>query len=176
MKNLLIVVDMQNDFVDGSLGSERGTQIVPAVCREIRSVSYDTIVATLDTHYENYLETLEGKNLPVVHCVKDSEGWQINKDVQQALDEVGCQKYFIKETFGSLQLADWVRENSEELESVTLIGLCTDICVMSNALLIRAALPNLPIYIVEDACWATSQQTQDASIAVLESNQIYRRD
>ena len=136
MKKILIVVDMQNDFIDGALGTKEAQAIVDNVVAKMGEYTKDRIYVTRDTHQENYLETQEGCNLPVVHCIKNSEGWQIDSRVQQAMGEVTV---IDKPTFGSCLLADHVAKlaEKEELE-ITLCGLCTDICVVSNALLLKA--------------------------------------
>ena len=128
MKNVLVVVDMQKDFIDGALGTKEAEAVVDKVAETIRSFEGD-IVFTRDTHFENYLETQEGRNLPVVHCIKDTEGWQIDRKLA-ALCPNGM-KIFDKVTFGSVALAEYLKAD-KELECVTLAGLCTDICVISN--------------------------------------------
>ena len=149
MKKILVVVDMQNDFIDGALGTAEAVAIVPKVAEKIKNFD-GTVLYTRDTHEENYMETQEGKNLPVPHCIRDTEGWQIRTELQQAGAEV-----VDKPTFGSRALAEKLVEmNREEaIESITLIGLCTDICVISNAFVIKAFLPETPI-IVDAACCA----------------------
>ena len=149
MKKILVVVDMQNDFIDGALGTAEAVAIVPKVAEKIKNFD-GTVLYTRDTHEENYMETQEGKNLPVPHCIRDTEGWQIRAELQQAGAEV-----VDKPTFGSRALAEKLVEmNREEaIESITLIGLCTDICVISNAFVIKAFLPETPI-IVDAACCA----------------------
>ena len=169
MKNVLIAIDLQNDFIDMSLGTPEAVSIVDRAVSEIGKECYDTVIATMDTHPENYLETFEGKNLPVEHCIKGTQGWQINAAVKKALDERNA-LVIEKPTFGSLVLEELMR--TEKPESVTLIGLCTDICVLSNALLIRAALPDTPIRVAADACAATSPAKHTAALAVMASCQI----
>ena len=150
MQDILIVVDMQNDFIDGSLGTAEAIAIVPNVAEKIRRFP-GKVLFTRDTHAENYLETQEGRNLPVVHCVKGSAGWQI-RDELAALCET---EPIDKPTFGSAQLGEVLLglNTLEPISSVTLIGLCTDICVISNALLVKAFLPEVPV-IVDAACCA----------------------
>lgn len=148
MKKLLVVVDMQNDFINGSLGSKEAAEIVPAVIDKIRGYQErgDEVVFTLDTHSEGYFNTLEGKNLPVEHCRKGTVGWELQK-------ELSCfaGKRFEKAAFGSMDCAAYAAQS--EYESVELVGLCTDICVISNAVIIKAALPETPV-IVDSACCA----------------------
>ena len=140
MKHFLIVVDMQKDFVDGALGTPEAQAIVPAVAEKIRSFSGE-IFATLDTHGEDYLSTKEGQALPVPHCIKGTPGWEPNPQVAAALEEKGYTPVE-KPTFGSLVLPELLRKSAgEEPFDLELIGLCTDICVVSNALLLKANFP-----------------------------------
>ena len=143
-KNVLVVVDMQKDFIDGALGTKEAVEIVDNVAEMIKGFDGE-VVFTRDTHFDNYLETQEGKKLPVPHCIKGSEGWEIDKKLE-ALRLEGM-KVFDKLTFGSMELADYLK-SLPALESVTLIGLCTDICVISNALLIKSALTEVKISVV----------------------------
>ena len=150
MQEILIVVDMQNDFIDGSLGTAEAVRIVPRVAEKIRSFP-GTVLFTRDTHGPDYLSSQEGQRLPVVHCVKGTEGWQIRPELQAL-----CQSAPIdKPTFGSVVLGEKLLEldREEKIASVTLVGLCTDICVISNALLVKAFLPEVPVT-VDAACCA----------------------
>lgn len=156
---VLVVVDMQNDFIDGALGSKEAQAIVPKVCEKIRS--FDGIfMVTYDTHGTDYLDTQEGKNLPVEHCIKGSLGWQLDATVVETInDKMLSGEYemyeFEKQTFGSTDLVEeltWLAAH-EHIEEVVLIGLCTDICVISNAMLIKASLPETKIT-VDAACCA----------------------
>lgn len=141
MKHILIVVDMQNDFIDGALGTKEAVAIVPKVEDKIRNFDGE-VFFTRDTHETWYLETQEGKNLPVPHCIRGTEGWQIRKE----LDALRKTEPIDKETFGSTDLAAdlLALHEDEEIGSITLVGLCTDICVISNALLLKATLPEVP--------------------------------
>lgn len=147
----LIVVDMQKDFVDGALGSPEAVAIVPRVAEKLRGFS-GKVIFTRDTHEPNYLSTQEGKNLPIKHCIRDTEGWQVVKELSEFSRQA---LIFDKPTFGSKALAEFLlKENSaQSLDSVTLVGLCTDICVISNAMLIKAFLPEVTVF-VEAACCA----------------------
>lgn len=160
MKNYLIVVDMQNDFIDGSLGTGEAVEIVGRVADKIRDFDGE-VIFTRDTHSEEYLATQEGKKLPVVHCVKGTPGWMI----REGLESIRPCTVIDKPTFGSTELGVLLaqRDLEEKIGSVTLIGLCTDICVISNALLIKAFLPETPV-IVDAACCAgvTPQSHQEA--------------
>ena len=151
MRKLLIVVDMQTDFVDGALGTPEAVAIVPAVRQRILAAKQngEEVIFTRDTHEENYMETQEGKNLPVPHCIRGTAGWQIIPELQDLTE--GCM-ILDKPTFGSVELCRMLT-GREDMERITLIGLCTDICVISNALLCKAALPEVPVA-VEPACCA----------------------
>lgn len=166
MKSLLVVVDMQNDFIFGALGTKEARAILPAVKEEISSAKAAgvEIVFTRDTHGENYLVTQEGKNLPVPHCVKGTEGWRIAEGLY------GGERVFDKPVFGSEELAEFVKENA--FDEVTLVGVCTDICVVSNALLIKAKCPEVKVRLVEKACAGVTPQTHSAAIVTMRSCQV----
>ena len=151
MRKMLIVVDMQNDFIDGALGTKEAVGILPCVVAKIEEYKArgGVILATLDTHGDNYMDTSEGKNLPVPHCIRGTAGWQIIPELQDLTE--GCM-VLDKPTFGSVELCRMLT-GREDMERITLIGLCTDICVISNALLCKAALPEVPVA-VEPACCA----------------------
>lgn len=169
MKNILIVVDMQNDFIDGALGTKEAVAIVPKVEEKIRNFDGE-VFFTRDTHETYYLETQEGKNLPVKHCIRDTEGWQIRKelDVLRKTDPVD------KETFGSTDLAGELNmiDEDEGIGSITLVGLCTDICVISNALLIKASLPEVPICVDATCCAGVTPESHENALKVMEACQI----
>lgn len=171
LKKLLIVIDMQNDFVDGSLGTEEARVIVPAVVSKINGFDGD-IFATYDTHYENYLETAEGKKLPVSHCIKGTHGWNLNSDVQTVLDKKGY-RAIEKNTFGSIDLPKIISENYDvSCLEIELIGLCTDICVVSNALILKASFPETKITVDADCCAGVTSETHKASLATMKCCQI----
>ncbi len=169
MKKVLAVIDMQNDFIDGSLGTKEAELIVQNVCDLIRSESWDRVFATMDTHGTDYLESFEGKHLPVSHCIRDTEGWQINEEVMKALKEKDA-VIVEKPTFGSLRLPDLIK--AEEPDEITICGLCTDICVISNALMLRAALPDTVIKADAKACAGTAAEAHEAALTVMKSCQI----
>lgn len=173
MSKILISVDMQNDFVDAALGTKEAVAIVPAVCEEIKK-DYDLVIATRDTHHEDYLETNEGKHLPVVHCVQDSEGWMLNKEVEKALSERASVRILDKPTFGSEELVRILKEydETETIESITLIGLCTDICVVTNALLVKTAFPEIPVMVKKDCCAGVTPETHEAALKTMQMCQI----
>ena len=149
MQKVLVVVDLQNDFIDGALGTKEAVAIVPKVEEKIKN--FDGVVLfTRDTHETYYLDTQEGKKLPVPHCIRDTEGWQIRSE----LDALRKTEPIDKETFGSTDLAGELVEMNidDEIESITFVGLCTDICVISNALLTKASLPEVPIIVDAKCC------------------------
>ncbi|WMI80188.1 cysteine hydrolase family protein [Anaerotignum sp. MB30-C6] len=165
MKKVLIVIDMQKDFIDGSLGTKEAEEIVDCVLNKISQYPKENIIATRDTHEENYLETQEGEKLPVVHCVRGTEGWQLDKRIAQALEVVPV---IDKPTFGSVELVEllyneWVKE---ELE-VELVGLCTDICVVSNAILLKARMPEMKISVDSACCAGVTPETHKAALTTL---------
>lgn len=159
---LLVVVDMQNDFVDGSLGSEDAQAIVGKVCEKIDNWD-GRVCFTFDTHYEDYLESLEGKHIPVEHCINETDGWNLNGEIAKRLNENSFKVY--KDSFGSLDLIYLVREL--EIDNIQLVGLCTDICVISNALLLRAAVPDTDIAVDASCCAGTSKENHRAALTVM---------
>ncbi len=150
MRNVLIVIDMQNDFIDGALGTKEAVAIVPKVKEKIEGFD-GPVLFTRDTHETCYMETQEGRNLPVPHCIRGTEGWRIRPE----LDALRKTEAIDKVTFGSSELPQLLlaMNEEEEIGSITLIGLCTDICVISNAMVIKAFLPEVPI-LVDAACCA----------------------
>ena len=171
MKRFLVVVDMQKDFVDGSLGSKEACAIVPAAAERIRSFDGE-IFATFDTHFKNYMETAEGRKLPVPHCIKGTDGWALNAEIAKALDEKGFTPVE-KNTFGSVKLPKLIKNaaDGEDFE-IELIGLCTDICVISNALLLKANFPEVPIAVAENCCAGVTVEKHNAAIETMKSCQI----
>ncbi len=172
MKKILVVIDMQNDFIDAALGTKEAVAIVPAVVEKIRSYQNDTVFATLDTHPENYMETSEGRHLPVPHCIKGTPGWEINPDVKAALDEANAE-YIEKPTFGSVDLAAKIKAIADkEPVEIEVIGLCTDICVVSNALLLKATLPETKISVDPACCAGVTPASHEAALATMRMCQI----
>lgn len=171
MKKILVVVDMQKDFVDGALGTAEAVQIVGNVVKKINSFDGEIIV-TYDTHFENYLNTSEGEKLPVEHCIKGTAGWNLDFEVQSALEN---RKYrpVEKLTFGSVELPAIVGEITKGEEfSVELIGLCTDICVVSNALLLKANFPENRISVDSSCCAGVTPETHEAALTTMKMCQI----
>ena len=170
MRKILIVIDMQNDFIDGALGTGEAVAIVGAVKEKIRSYPSGDVMATMDTHGENYLETQEGRMLPVVHCIRGTEGWKIRADVAALL---GDARIFKKPSFGSMRLAEVLKKLSREEEiELELIGLCTDICVVSNALLLKAAMPEVRISVDASCCAGVTPEKHRAALETMRSCQI----
>ena len=170
MRKLLIVIDMQNDFIDGALGSKEAVSIVDAVKKKIRSYPPGDVIATMDTHTGHYMETQEGRYLPVPHCIQGSDGWQIRPDIAALLTDA---RIYEKPTFGSMKLASDLKELSDQSEiQLELIGLCTDICVVSNALLLKAMMPEVPIYVDASCCAGVTQEKHLAALETMRSCQI----
>lgn len=165
---ILVVIDMQNDFIDGALGTEEAVSIVPLVQEKIRRYKEDagTVVFTRDTHGEDYLSTQEGKKLPVVHCIKNTHGWEISKK----LSSDGC-LIFDKPTFGSIKLAHYL-SSLDGVTEIELAGLCTDICVISNAMLIKAALPEIHVKVDSSCCAGVTPQSHKNALEAMKMCQI----
>ncbi len=165
--SLLIVVDMQEDFVYGSLGTEEARAIVQTLRDKVASHTGE-LWFTLDTHHEDYLQSAEGKSLPVEHCIKGTEGHALIEELKQFASRG---RFFEKPTFGSVEMAKALSERAD-ITSVTLVGVCTDICVISNALLIKAFRPELSITVDSTCCAGTTAENHDASLVALKSCQI----
>ena len=171
MEKVLIVVDMQKDFADGALGTKEAAAIVDNVVSKIREFE-GRIFATLDTHYLDYLETSEGRKLPVPHCIRGTDGWEINAKVLQVLAEKGY-KPIEKNTFGSTALVEEIRAIAEEKEvSIEIVGLCTDICVVSNALLLKAFFPEMSIEVDAGCCAGVTPESHLAALETMKMCQI----
>lgn len=167
-KNILVVVDMQNDFIDGALGTGEAVAIVDNVAEYIASFDGE-VIFTRDTHFENYMDTQEGRKLPVPHCIKGTDGWQIREKLNKFVKP--DTKVFDKLTFGSVELGEYVR-GMEDLESATLIGLCTDICVISNAMIIKANKPEIEVNVVEKCCAGVTVASHNNSLEAMKMCQI----
>ena len=168
--NILIVVDMQNDFISGALGTNEAKLIVNGVKEKLQNFE-GLIFFTRDTHFEDYMETQEGKKLPVPHCIKGTWGWEICDELKDLSENT---EICDKPTFGSVELMESIKEfaNEEELESITLMGLCTDICVISNALLIKAYLPELKIVVNSACCAGTTPENHENALKAMKQCQI----
>ena len=169
MQDILIVVDMQNDFIDGALGTREAQAIVDKVKEKILDFK-GPVIFTRDTHGENYMETQEGRNLPVPHCIKGTDGWQIRPE----LDALRETQPVDKPGFGSVELGQMLLEmNAEEaIGSVTLIGLCTDVCVISNALIIKAFLPEVPVKVDAACCAGISPESHGNALSAMAMCQV----
>lgn len=169
MQKILIVVDMQNDFIDGALGTKEAVTIVPKVADKIKHFE-GKVIFTRDTHGENYMDTQEGKKLPVPHCIRGTAGWEISPALVSFCKEMPVDK----PTFGSTKLASMLVEMNEEepIESITLIGLCTDICVISNALLAKASLPEVPIIVDSECCAGVTPESHNNALEAMKMCQI----
>lgn len=168
-KKLLVVVDMQNDFVTGSLGTKEAQAIIPKIAEEIKKLDIkDDLIFTRDTHSENYFDTLEGKFLPIEHCIRGTFGHEI---VQPLLGWRGSSVYN-KETFGCDALFTYLDASIFEYEEVHFCGVCTDICVVTNVLLARTALPNTRIIVHADMCSGTTPEKHKMALEVMKSCQI----
>lgn len=165
MKELLVVVDMQNDFVTGSLGTKEAQAIVGNVGKKIEEYMKKEaeIVFTRDTHLENYLETQEGKKLPVKHCIKGTEGWEIIPELSEYAEG---KKMFDKPSFGSMELAGYIRDG--RYDRVEFIGLCTDICVVSNVLLTKAYVPEMPVFVDASCCAGVTVESHKSALCTME--------
>ena len=171
MKKLLIVVDMQKDFVDGALGSKEAQAIVPNVVKKIEAFEGDILV-TYDTHEENYMETQEGKHLPVPHCIKGTAGWELDEKVQAALDRK-TYTAIEKPTFGSTALPELIKTVYDPAEfEIELCGLCTDICVVSNALLLKANFLETTVSVDSSCCAGVTPESHNAALLTMKMCQV----
>lgn len=172
MKKILVVVDMQNDFIDGALGTKEAQAIIDNAVKKIEEFD-GAIYVTYDTHFEDYMETEEGKNLPVIHCVRDTDGWKLNEKIQAALDKKESYTEIEKITFGSIDLPFVLAEENEMDEcEIELIGLCTDICVVSNALILKANYPENIISVDSSCCAGVTPEKHEAALETMRSCQI----
>lgn len=173
MSKLLIVVDMQNDFIDGALGTSEAQKIVENVNAKIKKYDEqgDLVIFTADTHEEHYLDTQEGKKLPVPHCIKGSSGWEISNQLFRPQDSPVIEK----NTFGSKELGIMLMElerSGEAPESIELVGLCTDICVISNAMIVKAFLPEVPVSVDASCCAGVTPESHENALRAMKACQI----
>ena len=170
MRKILVVIDMQNDFIDGALGTKEACAIVENVKNKISSYPKTDVYATRDTHEKNYLQTQEGKFLPVEHCIRKSSGWNLQKEIENLLEN-SC--IVDKPTFGSIRLAEILsQENEKENLAIEIVGLCTDICVVSNALILKAFMPEVPITVDSACCAGVTVEKHEAALETMRSCQI----
>lgn len=172
MRRILVVIDMQNDFITGVLGSDEARKIVAPVSEYIQAFPGE-VLFTKDTHYADYLDSREGKKLPVIHCVENTFGWQLTPPLENFQQSHQC-PVFCKKTFGSTELARYLSEenNQEKIDEIQLIGVCTDICVISNALTLRAFLPETPIGVVASCCAGVTPQSHQTALDAMAACQI----
>lgn len=174
---ILLIIDLQNDFINGPLGNKECVEACKNVIEIINKESFDKIYLTQDTHQENYLSTQEGKNLPIIHCIENTKGWEINKELFDAIykkynkEDV---KVFKKPTFGSIELGNDIKELSENDKnlSIYIVGVCTGICVISNALLIKAFAKEVPLYVIEKGCACVTKESHKTAIDAMKLCQI----
>ena len=170
MRKILVVIDMQNDFIDGALGTREAVAIVDAVREKILSYPAENVFTTMDTHEENYMQTQEGKYLPVPHCIRGTQGWQIRPEIAELLAD---ERTYTKPCFGSTRLAEDLKALSEEEEiELELVGLCTDICVVSNALLFKAAMPEVKVSVDAACCAGVTPEKHLAALETMRSCQV----
>lgn len=169
MKDILVVIDMQNDFITGSLGTKEAQLIVQKTVKKIKNFKGD-VFYTQDTHQHSYLNSQEGKFLPVIHCIKNTEGWELAEPIKELVNG----NVYEKNTFGSAALAENLKKmnKKEPIRSVTIIGVCTDICVISNALLFKAFLPETGIYVDASCCAGTTPENHMNALNVMKTCQI----
>lgn len=166
-EKILIIVDMQNDFLTGSLANEDAVKIVPGICELIKSKKWDKIIATRDTHSDGYLQTSEGKHLPVEHCINGTAGHCIDSQIFEALRGKNYQ-CIDKYNFG---YSDWYC-HIQENDDITMVGTCTDICVVSNALMLKAQFPEANITVLKDLCAGTTKENHEAALQTMRMCQI----
>ena len=164
---ILVVVDMQNDFIDGALGTAEAVAIVPKVVKKIKTFGEDKIIFTRDTHEENYMETQEGKNLPVPHCIRGTKGWELNPEIEAQRKEDAIDK----PSFGSMELGDYLKKQ-DDIESIEFVGLCTDICVISNVMITKAALPEIPVVVDASCCAGVTPESHKNALEAMKMCQV----
>ena len=162
----LIVVDMQVDFITGSLGSKMAEEIVPNVVEKVKNFD-GKVIFTRDTHFANYMQTQEGRKLPVEHCIKDTDGWQVCDELRGYAETV-----VDKITFGSVDLPEMIKGYGEEIEEIELCGLCTDICVISNAMILKATFPEVKISVDSKCCAGVTAESHNNALDAMRAVQI----
>lgn len=171
---LLVVVDMQNDFIDGSLGTKEAQAIVERVAQKVADYrkSGDRVIFTMDTHGKDYLQTQEGRHLPVMHCIRGTNGWELCPALKDAADAPGCIVYE-KDAFGSREYAaDLQNGRFADVDEVELVGLCTDICVISNAMLTKAFAPQIPVKVDAACCAGVTPESHQNALEAMKMCQI----
>jgi len=172
MSAILIVIDMQNDFVSGVLGTKEAISIVPKVVSKIKQFK-GKIIYTKDTHNAWYLESQEGRNLPVVHCIENTEGWELVPEIRKIQEKEGS-PVFHKPAFGSVNLSEYLKKlaETENIDEIQLVGVCTDICVISNAMLIKAYLPEVKITVDSACCAGVTKESHETALNAMRACQI----
>jgi nicotinamidase-related amidase len=168
---ILVVVDMQNDFITGSLPAEGGQQIVPRVVEKIKDPKYYKVILTRDTHFEDYLyNTEEGRILPIKHCIDKTEGWELIDEIKELVNNVS--KYLIidKTTPGSTLIYNWLYNNKNNIESVEFVGVCTDICVLSNVVMAKSALTNSRVIVDASACAGSTKDNHEKALDLMQDS------
>ena len=181
---ILVLVDLQKDFIDGALGTPEAQAIVPNVVRKLENTNMEEVLVlfTKDTHYENYLDTLEGQLLPVKHCIENTPGWCINKEISSVVegtygrliyssDKIINSRIY-KNTFGSDDLRDFLIEHKDDIEEIEFVGLCTSICVLSNAIMTRQTLPNTRVLVDASCCACVTPESHRHALEAMKMCQI----
>ena len=177
---VLIVVDMQTDFISGALGTKEAAAIVSNVIKRIENSDGELILFTQDTHYEDYLNTPEGKKLPVVHCIEGTEGWEIDAAIMSAwrnnkntirIAELH-ENTFAKSVFGSVDLVEFLKSREKEIEEIEILGVCTDICVVSNAIMIKNTMPDVRLSVNAECCAGVTPESHNEALSVMRMCQV----
>lgn len=177
-KKILIVIDVQNDFITDALRNEEAIKTLPNIVNLVKNEKFDETYVTMDTHDKNYLKTLEGKKLPVPHCIKNTNGWEMPAEMLDAIKNQNVVLYFEKPTFGSTWMIDYIKtmasNNINDYKDVefTIVGFCSDICVISNALMLRANFPNNRIVVRRDCTAGVTKETNEAALTTMGMCQI----
>lgn len=170
MKKILVVVDMQNDFVRGSLANNEAVKIIPNIIKKINTYPLENRFATRDTHFENYMETMEGKKLSVLHCIKNTKGWEIIDEIKSFIN---TENIIDKTIFGSIDLVNILKKHDKkENIEIELVGVCTDICVISNAILLKTYFPEREIIVDSKCCAGVTADKHKAALEIMKSCQI----
>lgn len=172
LKKILIIIDMQKDFVDGVLGTKEACEVLPKVEEKIKN-HHGLVIYTRDTHDEKYLDTQEGKKLPVLHCVEGTDGWSFAGGIGELANK-SSSKIFNKTTFGSMDMVNYVLDicKEKQIEEIELVGVCTDICVISNAILLKAALPEMKLVVDSSCCAGVTPSSHNNALNTMNMCQI----
>lgn len=168
MRKVIVVIDMQNDFIDGALGTKEAQVMLPHLVAKLEREKDALLIFTQDTHSKNYMETQEGRNLPVPHCIKPEKGWEIAPSLQPFVKKAAA--VIEKPAFGSLELPKAVAKLQPD--EVELVGLCTDICVISNAMILKAAFPELPVAVDASCCAGVTPTSHDNALQAMKMCQV----